>query len=158
LYLHKHTQCSSNTTCTTYSCVASLNSSSRNNRTDSEPLLQTALNCYTHTPNHELRQKSSWYPLSRKMGGPNVCFGCFGVQKSHLHLPRIKPGLLDRPRAGIAQSILSIRYSQDGPGIEFRWGQRLIFCTRPDQPWGPSSLLCDGYRVITADKEAGACL
>ena len=26
-------------------------------------------------------------------------------------------------------------------------GRQQIFCTRPDQPWGPPSLLCNGYRV-----------
>jgi len=29
-----------------------------------------------------------------------------------------------------------------GPGIESRWGE--IFCTRPDRPWGPPSLLYNG--------------
>ena len=37
------------------------------------------------------------------------------------------------------------RYELDGPGIEFRWGE--MFRTRPDRPWGPPSLLYNGYRV-----------
>jgi hypothetical protein len=28
--------------------------------------------------------------------------------------------------------------------------------TRPDRPWGPPSLLYNGYRVFTGDKAAGA--
>jgi len=28
-----------------------------------------------------------------------------------------------------------------------------IFCTCPDQPWGPPSLLYNGYRVFPGDKE-----
>jgi hypothetical protein len=35
-------------------------------------------------------------------------------------------------------------YGLDGPGI---------FHTRPDRPWGPSSLLYNGYRVFPGGKE-----
>jgi hypothetical protein len=38
----------------------------------------------------------------------------------------------------------------DGPGIEFRWGE--IFRTCPDRPWGPPSLLYNGYRVFPGGK------
>ena len=41
------------------------------------------------------RQESSWYPLSRRIGGPQGWFGCFGVENSLLTLPRIKPCLLN---------------------------------------------------------------
>jgi hypothetical protein len=41
-------------------------------------------------------------------------------------------------------------YKLDGPGIESRWGE--IFCTCPDQPWGPPSLLYNGYRVFPGVK------
>jgi hypothetical protein len=41
-------------------------------------------------------------------------------------------------------------YALDGPGIESRWGGE-IFRTRPDPPWGPSSL-----RVFPRGKAAGA--
>jgi hypothetical protein len=40
-------------------------------------------------------------------------------------------------------------YGLDGPGIE-------IFRTRPDRPWGPPSLLYNGYRVFPGGKYAGA--
>ena len=43
-------------------------------------------------------------------------------------------------------------YGLDGPGIESRWGGE-IFRTCPDQPWGPLSLLYNGYRVFPGDKE-----
>jgi len=46
-------------------------------------------------------------------------------------------------RAAIAQSI-----QLDGPGIESRWGE--IY------PWGPLSLLHNGYRVFPVGKAAGA--
>jgi hypothetical protein len=36
-------------------------------------------------------------------------------------------------------------YGLDGSGIESRWGK--IFHARPYRPWGPPSLLYDGYRV-----------
>jgi hypothetical protein len=35
-------------------------------------------------------------------------------------------------------------------------GGGAIFRTRPDRPWGPPSLLYDGYRVFPGGKAAGA--
>jgi len=42
-------------------------------------------------------------------------------------------------------------YGLDGPGIESHWVE--IFCTCPDCPWGPPSLLYKGYWVFPAVKE-----
>ena len=42
-------------------------------------------------------------------------------------------------------------YGLDGPGIKSRWGE--IFHTCPDRPWGPPSLLYNGYRVLPGGKE-----
>ena len=42
-------------------------------------------------------------------------------------------------------------YGLDGPGIESPWGE--IFRTCPDRPWGPPSLLYNGYRVFPGGKE-----
>ena len=50
---------------------------------------------------------------------------------------------------------VATRYGLDGSGIESRWGVE-IFCTRPDRPWGPPSLLHNGYRVFPGGKAAGA--
>jgi hypothetical protein len=50
---------------------------------------------------------------------------------------------------------LATRYGLDGPGIEFRWGGGEFFRTRPDRPWGPPSLLYNGYRVFPVGKAAG---
>jgi hypothetical protein len=55
--------------------------------------------------------------------------------------------------AGYSVSIVT-DYGLDGPGIESRWGE--IFRTRPDQPWGPPSLLYNGYWVFPRAKAAGA--
>ena len=41
-------------------------------------------------------------------------------------------------------------YGLDGPRIESRWGAR--FSARPDRPWGPPSLLYNGYRVFSGGK------
>jgi len=49
---------------------------------------------------------------------------------------------------------IETRYGLDGPGIEYRWGE--IFCDLPDRPWGPPSLLYNGYRVFPGGKAAGA--
>jgi hypothetical protein len=46
------------------------------------------------------------------------------------------------------------RYELDGAVIEPRGGEN--FRTRPDRPWGPPSLLYNGYRVYPGDKAAGA--
>ena len=41
-------------------------------------------------------------------------------------------------------------YGLDGPGIESRWGE--VFRTSLDRPWGPPSLLYNGYRVFPGGK------
>jgi len=41
-------------------------------------------------------------------------------------------------------------YGLDGPGIESRCGTSL------DRPWGPTNLLCIGYRVFPGGNAAGA--
>ena len=43
-------------------------------------------------------------------------------------------------------------YGQNGPGIEFRCGSE-IFRTYPGRPWGPPSLLYNGYRLLPGRKE-----
>jgi hypothetical protein len=45
---------------------------------------------------------------------------------------------------------IATAYGLDGPGIESRWGE--IFHTSPDRPWGPPSLLYNGYRVFPGEK------
>jgi len=45
-------------------------------------------------------------------------------------------------------------YGIYGPGIEFWWGRD--FRTHPERPWGPLSLLYNGYRVFPGVKAAGA--
>jgi len=42
-------------------------------------------------------------------------------------------------------------YGLDGPGIESWWGE--IFRISPDWPWGPPSLLYNGYRIFPGGKE-----
>jgi hypothetical protein len=44
-------------------------------------------------------------------------------------------------------------YGLDVPGIETRWGPVEIFRTCPDRPWGPPSLLYNGYWVFPGGKE-----
>ena len=48
--------------------------------------------------------------------------------------------------------VITTIYGLDGAGIESRWGGE-IFSSRPDQPWGPPSLLYNGYRVFNGGKE-----
>jgi len=42
-------------------------------------------------------------------------------------------------------------YGLGGSGIESRWSE--IFHACPDRPWGPPSLLYNGYRVFPGGKE-----
>jgi len=42
-------------------------------------------------------------------------------------------------------------YRLDSPGIESRWGRDFPYLSRP--PWGPPSLLYNGYRVFPMGKE-----
>ena len=41
---------------------------------------------------------------------------------------------------------IATAYRLDGPGIKSRWSE--IFRTCPDRPWGPPSLLYNGYQVF----------
>jgi len=50
---------------------------------------------------------------------------------------------------------IATAYGLDGPGIESRWGE--IFRTSPDRPWGPPSLLYNGYRVFPGGKLLPGC-
>jgi hypothetical protein len=49
---------------------------------------------------------------------------------------------------------IATRYGLDGPGSNLGGGE--IFRTRSDRPWGPPSLLHNGYRVFPGGKAAGA--
>jgi len=49
---------------------------------------------------------------------------------------------------------IATRYELDGPGIESWWGRD--FLHPPDRPWGPISLLYDGYWVFHRGKAEGA--
>ena len=56
------------------------------------------------------------------------------------------------PQSGPGSSVgIATGYGLDGPGIKSRWGE--IFRTRPHRPWGPPSILYNGYRVCPGGKE-----
>jgi hypothetical protein len=52
----------------------------------------------------------------------------------------------DRPGSSVG---IATDYGLDGPRIESRWGE--IF-RLPDRPWGPPSLLYNGYRDFPGGK------
>ena len=55
---------------------------------------------------------------------------------------------------GLGSSVsIATDYGLDGPGIESRWGAR--FSAHPDPPWGPPSLLYNGYWVFPGGKATG---
>jgi len=52
--------------------------------------------------------------------------------------------------AGIAQSLWRLATGWTGRGSNPDGGE--VFCIRPDRPWGPPSLLYNGYRVFLGVK------
>ena len=52
-----------------------------------------------------------------------------------------------KKQSPVTASGLTVLVSNSGGGRNFR--------TRPDRPWGPSSLLYNGYRVFPGGKAAG---
>ena len=48
---------------------------------------------------------------------------------------------------------VATRYRLDGLGIESRWDEIFRIC--PDRPWGPPSLLYNGFRVFPRVKRPG---
>ena len=69
-----------------------------------------------------------------------VCLFTWRLTNTH-SLP-IYPALCRTDVDRDSSSVLATRYGLDGPGIGSRWGRD--FSTRP---WGPPSLLYNGYRV-----------
>jgi hypothetical protein len=57
-------------------------------------------------------------------------------------------------RASIAQSVWRLAKAWTVRGSNPGGGE--IFRTRPDRPWGPPRLLCNGYRVFSGGVAAGA--
>jgi len=57
-------------------------------------------------------------------------------------------------RAAIAQSVHRLATGWTARGSNPNEGE--IFRTRPEGPWGPTSLLYNGYRLFPAGKAAGA--
>jgi hypothetical protein len=83
-------------------------------------------------------------------GGENIRLTKFGIKmisleetlKLHLLISCSLQEVVGRDSVvGTATS-----YGLEGPGIESRWGGKILR-TLPDQPWGPPSLLYNGYRV-----------
>ena len=56
--------------------------------------------------------------------------------------------------AGIAQSVQRLATGWTVQGLNPGRGE--IFCTHPDRPWGPPSLVYNGYWVFPGGKAAGA--
>ena len=56
--------------------------------------------------------------------------------------------LIRRPGSSVG---IATGYGLDGPGSNTCGGE--IFRTSPDRPWGPLSLLYNGYRIFPGGKE-----
>jgi len=67
--------------------------------------------------------------------------------------PHLHSGFIwySKRSSGSGSSVgIATGYGLEGPGIESRWGE--IFCTCPDRPWGPPSLLYNEYQVFSGGK------
>ena len=71
------------------------------------------------------------------------------LRTGHLYLPGNIPGTHFCCGPGSSVGIAT-DYGLDGPGIESPVGAK--FSARPDRPWGPPSLLYNGYRVFPGGK------
>ena len=96
--------------------------------------------------------------------GDSVCLTCdrilfpfylddsYGNRKKILRADLVLTPSVQR-WAGIAQSVMRLASCWTVRVSNPRGGD--IFRTRPDRPWGPPSLLYNGYRVFLGGKEAG---
>jgi len=95
------------------------------------------------------------FPGSKERPGsdadPSLPSSAVGHERVELHLysPYGPYGLY---RASVPVQGCTLLYGLDDPGIESQW-EGEIFRTCPDRPWGPSSLLQNGYRVFPRGKE-----
>ena len=77
-------------------------------------------------------------------------------QKYHLYHRKSfrKCGDLQTVQRGPGSVVgIATGYRLDVPGIKSRWAGGDISRTCPDQPWGPPSLLYNGFRVFPGGKE-----
>jgi hypothetical protein len=83
------------------------------------------------------------------------CSSVFSLERSQLSVSHdISHPLWDT--SGLGSSVgIATDYRLDGPGVESQWGAR--FSARPDQPWGPPSLLYNGYWVFPGGKVQPGC-
>ena len=67
------------------------------------------------------------------------------------HIYNIKKYKIYKSSSGPGSVVgIATAYGLYGPGIESRYGE--IFRINPDRPWGPPSLLYNGYRVFPGGK------
>ena len=83
----------------------------------------------------------------RKLKTINLIFQCPVLHQCLLSFS-IKAWYIGGPGSSVS---IATGYGLDDPGIESGWGE--IFRTRPDRPWGPPSLLYNGYWVFRGFKE-----
>jgi len=67
-------------------------------------------------------------------------------------MPPIHFAMLSHRNCGSGSSVgIATDYGLDSPGSDPGGGE--VFRNRPDRPWGPPSLLYNGYRVFPGGKE-----
>jgi len=72
----------------------------------------------------------------------------YAMAQSGIRVPSFQNTTMPSPPSWPGSVVgIATDYGLDGPGIESRWGGE-IFRTCPDRPWGPPSLLYNGYRVF----------
>jgi len=152
-FCHLYGTCDLNCTCDLYRTSSSTeaNSSSNNER----------IPAYFIQPEVHYRADSSPPPVP-VFSQKNWVFRIFTECLLRRHTDKCLGTQLPDARNHLKSSMgrdtaagIATRYGLDGPGIESRLGG-YTFRTNPDRPWGPPSLLYNGYRVFPGGKAAGA--
>ena len=128
---------------------------SRSSRIIHKTSRSNSIHLYSSTSFHLL---DCWYKRVKNIPQHNACtkfVHALCCQEDHLMVLLMKNTWcakhLDDMKYWINSVVgIATAYGLDGPGIESRWGE--IFRTCPDRPWGPPSLLYNGYRVFPRGK------
>ena len=115
----------------------------------------TVPSCYAHFCVFYLHAMHTFVHFNNFMLCPFVYFSSIFMISAASYILTVSSGcapICERRDSSVG---IATRHGLDGPWIESRWGGEIVH-TRRDRPWGPPSLLYNGYRVFPGGKAAGA--